>query len=69
MTHRLEVHPNKVKFCKDPENCTFKKCWFKHNENSIVIEENGKTPAPKQGNNPDFQNAPTSLKPPLDNQN
>ena len=69
MTHRLEVHPNKVKFCKDPENCTFKKCWFKYNENSIVIEENGKTPAPKQGNNPDFQNAPTSLKPPLDNQN
>ena len=40
MLHRKEIHPKRVKNCKDPQNCSFKKCWCNHNEivNSPQIE-------------------------------
>ena len=69
MVHRLEVHPNKVKFCKDQTNCTFTKCWFKHSKERNVNIVNENTAASEEAMNQDFQNAPTSLKPPLNKQN
>ena len=66
MTHRLDVHPHKVKLCKDPSNCTFQKCWFRHSRKN-QIEEDQNEPT-KEINYQVFQNAPANLKPPLNNQ-
>ena len=62
MMHRLDVHPNKCKPCRDPDNCTFKKCWYKHTDKIIIINENIR---PEMQAN--FQKVSTQLKPPLNN--
>ena len=77
MNHRLNVHPNKVKYCADPQNCTFTKCWFKHNKNVHIEAENhtlqdDRTSVDQNVENPtrenidqDFHNTPKNSKPPL----
>ena len=32
MIHRSEDHPDKVKPCRDQDNCTRTSCWYKHNK-------------------------------------
>ena len=60
MMHRLNFHSNKVKPCRDPDNCTFSKCWYKHSEK--VITPNNDVQVEKESN---FQKASDKLKPPL----
>ena len=31
MLHRIKEHPDRVKQCRDQENCTRKSCWYQHN--------------------------------------
>ena len=28
--HKLEIHPEKIKPSRNPENCEFTNCWYKH---------------------------------------
>ena len=60
MMHRLNVHPDKVKPCRDPDNFNFTKCWYKHSEK--VINSTNIGPAEKESN---FQAASDKLKSPL----
>ena len=80
MIHGLDVHINKGKMCRDPENCTFTKCWFRHNHLATQIISHNVTTNPKivvtkkesnsqNINDQDFLKAPTNLKPKLNRQN
>ena len=60
MVHRLTEHTDKVKPCRDPDNCTFKTCWYNHNKQVVVLNENDQTEKAK-----DFQKDSVQPKPPL----
>ena len=76
MTHRINVHRNKVKLCRDPENCSFTKCWYRHNSISTRDLNQELTNEPSNVNNvnninqtktndQDFSKAPANPEPPL----
>ena len=72
MTHRLKDYPEKVKHCKDGENCTQQKCWYKHD--NTKEKSKGATPENESGDDwvnseldsesMDFQQAPKPPTPP-----
>ena len=70
MLHRLENHPEKVMPCRNPDNCQFETCWYKHtkqiNESSNQNEEESESPNMRENTpNPvNFQKAPMAQKPP-----
>ena len=76
MTHRINVHTNKVKLCRDPENCSFTKCWYRHTSSSTRDLNQESTNEPSNVNNvnninqtktndQDFSKAPANPEPPL----
>ena len=40
MEHRSKQHKEKMKMCKNAENCTFTKCWFRHSTNATKSKPN-----------------------------
>ena len=64
MIHRIEIHPEKCRPCKDQFGCGFKKCWYLHStkQNEAIIENPSKNIHPENESN--FQEAPEQPKPP-----
>ena len=64
MIHRIEIHPEKCRPCKDQVGCGFKKCWYLHStkQNEAIIENPSKNIYPENESN--FQEAPEQPKPP-----
>ena len=68
MNHRKEIHPEKVKYCKDPVSCGFKVCWFLHSKEQVEQGETNPSKTHQPDSESNFQNVPEQPKPPF-NQN
>ena len=64
MLHRKNNHPNKVKLCRDKENCQQKPCGFMHSQENITNKE-ANQPEEDNPTKQGFQKDPVILKPPL----
>ena len=68
MIHKLAIHPEKVRQCRNFENYGFSKCWYRH----LVSKEKENTTTTESGaNNKEveleghFQKAQITPKPPI----
>ena len=68
MVHRLNEHPEKIKPCREQENCTRQVCWYKHQQNKASEKNyinNSWISDELDSETVDFQEAPVIPKPPL----